>query len=116
MAAENIEGVYGVTQGAFITRQPRLSSSSPAASCRGCHLLRRTRDCTLPLFVGGAAIFALAPTIPNPAAIITTLAVSTALIAAATPAYAAGSLELAPNTAGLLAGMQQAFANLAGIA
>jgi MFS family permease len=48
--------------------------------------------------------------------LITALAASTALITAATPVYAAGSLELAPNTAGLLAGMQQAFANLAGVA
>jgi MFS family permease len=74
------------------------------------------RKLMLLIFVAGAALFALLPKISHPGLLITGLAASTALITAATPVYAAGSLELAPRTAGLLAGMQQAFANLAGVA
>ena len=70
----------------------------------------------LPAFVGGALVLAGLPYIQSPAGIVAALAASTALITAATPIYAAGSLELAPSSAGLLAGMQQAFANLAGVA
>jgi MFS family permease len=81
--------------------------------------LRRNRTAVrkrmLIVYLGGAVIFALLPRIGDPAAFTATLAISTGLITAATPVYAAGSLELAPKSAGMLAGMQQAFANLAGV-
>ncbi len=73
------------------------------------------RKLMLLAYVAGAGLFAMIPRIQGPGQVIAALAISTALITAATPVYAAGSLELAPKAAGLLAGMQQAFANLAGV-
>jgi MFS transporter, ACS family, solute carrier family 17 (sodium-dependent inorganic phosphate cotransporter), other len=84
------------------------------------HLSKRrnptvVRKVMLLVFVAGAVVFTLLPKIHDSSAVVAALAASTALITAATPVYAAGSLELAPKAAGLLAGMQQAFANTAGI-
>jgi predicted MFS family arabinose efflux permease len=83
--------------------------------------LSRTRDATrvrkgmLVVYALAAAVFVFLPHLQNPSGLITALVASTALMTAATPVYAAGSLELAPKAAGMLAGMQQAFANLAGV-
>jgi sugar phosphate permease len=74
------------------------------------------RKSMLLLFVAGAAIFMLLPKIQSPLSAMIALVASTALVTSATPVYAAGSLELAPRYAGILTGMQQAFANLAGVA
>ncbi|MGH9502385.1 MAG: MFS transporter [Terriglobales bacterium] len=75
----------------------------------------RVRKGILVFYVlGGLALMQL-PRAGSPVAITATLIVAAALMTSATPVYAAGSLELAPGAAAALVGMQQAFANLAGI-
>lgn len=64
--------------------------------------------------LGGIALLAL-PHVRSAASIIGILSLGAWLIAAATPIYASGSLDLAPQVAATLVGIQVSFANLAGI-
>lgn len=75
----------------------------------------RIRKLFLLVYALGAVVFVFLPRMQRASCLVGALVTSTALITAATPVYAAGSLELAPKVAGMLAGLQQAFANLAGV-
>lgn len=75
----------------------------------------RVRKSILLVYALAACIFMLLPWLQSASSVIAALVTSTAMMTAATPVYAAGSLELAPKAAGMLAGLQQAFANIAGV-
>ncbi len=79
------------------------------------HSQTAVRKGILVFYVLGALVLMQLPRAGSPGAVVVTLVVAAALMTSATPVYAAGSLELAPEAAGALVGMQQAFANLAGI-
>jgi MFS transporter, ACS family, solute carrier family 17 (sodium-dependent inorganic phosphate cotransporter), other len=68
----------------------------------------------IPYAAAAAAVF-LVPSASSPDATVVLLCLSMTLFTSATPIYSSGSLDLAPEFAGTLAGFQNAFANLAGI-
>ncbi|MFN7921587.1 MAG: MFS transporter [Bryobacteraceae bacterium] len=68
----------------------------------------------IPYAIAAVCVFA-APTAPSPAVTVALLCLAMGFLGAATPVFAAGSLDLAPRFAGALAAAQNAFANLAGI-
>jgi len=67
-----------------------------------------------PYAVSAATLFVV-PLAPGPAATVSVLSVSMFFLSAVTPVYASSSLDLAPRYAGTVVGIQNAFANLAGI-
>ena len=75
----------------------------------------RVRKGILVFYVLGALALMQLPRAGSQGEVVATLGIAAALMTSATPVYAAGSLELAPEAAAALVGMQQAFANLAGI-
>lgn len=67
------------------------------------------------IFATGALLLFLLSHVSSELAIVFVLCASTALMTAATPVYASGSLDLAPQSSAALVGIQAAFANLAGL-
>lgn len=68
----------------------------------------------LPYAVSALALLAV-PAVSSAAMAIAVLSVAMFLLTSATPVYASSSLDLAPRYAGTVVGMQNAFANLAGV-
>ena len=82
-----------------------------------CHYARTTvRKAFVCIFVAGAFLLFLLSHVTSALAIVAVLCASTALMTAATPVYASGSMDIAPQRAAALVGIQAAFANLAGFA
>ncbi|MBL8291413.1 MAG: MFS transporter [Bryobacterales bacterium] len=69
----------------------------------------------LPYALAAASIF-LIPSAPTPTLTVVVLCAAMALLGSASPTFSTASLDLAPQCAGALAAIQNAFANLAGIA
>lgn len=68
----------------------------------------------LPYGLAALSIF-LIPRVTSPEAAVMLLCTAMGLLAAATPVFSSASLDLAPSMAAALAGLQNAFANVAGI-
>ena len=53
--------------------------------------------------------------VASPVGLVATLCAAMFLLTSATPIYASSALDIAPRYAGTVVGMQNAFANLAGV-
>lgn len=67
------------------------------------------------IFVAGALLLFALSDVKSESGIVFVLSGSAALMTAATPVYASGSMDLTPQSAATLVGIQAAFANLAGL-
>ena len=70
--------------------------------------------CLVPYALAAASIFAV-PAAPSATSTVATLCLAMALLTSVTPIFASSSLDLAPEVAGGLVSLQNAFANLSGI-
>ena len=83
--------------------------------------LGRTRDRTLVRkwfllpFLFSALLLLLVPAVASPVGLVATLCAAMFLLTSVTPIYASSALDIAPRYAGTVVGMQNAFANLAGV-
>lgn len=62
-----------------------------------------------------ALLLLTVPAVTSPVGLVVTLCAAMFLLTSATPTYASSALDIAPRYAGTVVGMQNAFANLAGV-
>jgi sugar phosphate permease len=62
-----------------------------------------------------ALLLLAVPAVTSPVGLVATLCAAMFLLTSATPTYASSALDIAPRYAGTVVGMQNAFANLAGV-
>jgi len=75
----------------------------------------RVRKAFLIPFICAAGMFLLVPRISSPVGTVILLCVSMSLYTSVISIYTSGSTELAPRYAGTVAGIQNCFANFAGV-
>lgn len=79
------------------------------------HDRTRVSKAFLSFYAAAAGMLVLVPFAHGVSSIVLLFSLATALLTAATPVYASGSLDLAPRYAGSFVGLQNGFANLAGV-